>query len=357
MSADGLKTYRIVCKIMADLNKFNQLLQSNDYTILEYFSYNKYCSLVKVIHATSGHIFFVSIERKYHLSIQQDLINHFHLNRENTQSKEYTSQQLSESYPMIQLNSGSDEIVDDISDKLHTTYKQPIELHNPSILEHLGQIKRLKYCFRALEYKFLLHTDQHILHLDSDNTIHVYKIENYPKTQMHTFYVVVTLEQLYSRINVVHDLVAQIERELYGIFDLNQRKHNQYLTTAHIEFFINNNDRLLQTKTQLHKTYHEICGLLLQVQQKEQTCLDKLKSLRGQASGSNNVYRDAEYAKQRGEWETHLKTIHGTKLQLMDKLLKLDAKIKNMYLVVDQLGFNLSLSFNELRSELYKMLL
>jgi SMC interacting uncharacterized protein involved in chromosome segregation len=85
--------------------------------------------------------------------------------------------------------------------------------------------------------------------------------------------------------------------------------------------------------------------------------LDKLRSVRVQASGSNNLYRDAEYAKQRDEWETHLKTIHSTKLQLMDKLLKLDAKIKNMYLVVDQLGFNLSLSFNELRSELYKMLL
>ena len=340
---------------MADLNKFNQLLQSNDFTALEYFSYNKYCTLVKVIHALTGRIFFVSIARSYHLAIQQDLVNHYHLVRENPSSKEFTLQQLSSSYPMIHLQTGGDEVIDDISDKLQTTYKQPIVLHNTSIMEHLSQMKRLKYCFRTLEYKLLLHTDQHLLHLENDNTISVYKIENYPKTQLHSFYVVVTLEQLYSKLNVINDIVGQVERELYDILDLNQQKHNQYLTTSHIEFFINNNGRLLNTKRQLHQTYQEICKLLVQVQQKEQTCLDKLKEIRSKGS-TGNVYREADMAKHRDEWETHLRTVHGTKLQIMDRLLKLDVKIKNMYMVIDQLGFNLSLSFNELRSELFKML-
>jgi len=339
---------------MADLQKFNQLLQTNDFTVLEYFSYNKYCTLVKVIHAVSGRIFFVSIARKYHLGIYQDLVNHYHLSRENPHSKEFTSQQLSDTYPMIQLHTNGDEVVDDISDKLETSYKQPIVLHNTSILEHVAQLKRLKYCFRMLEYKLILHTDQYLLHLESDNTIHVYKIENYPKTQQHSFYIVVSLEQLYSKLNVINDIVGQVERELYDILDLNQEKHNQYLTTSYVEFFMTNNGQLLQNKRQLHHTYREICQMLTQVQQKEQSYADRLRALR--SKGSSNLYREADQSRQREEAENALRTIHTTKLELMDKLLKLDVKIKNMYLVIDQLGFNLSLSFNELRSELHKML-
>lgn len=340
---------------MADIQKFNQLLQSNDFTVLEYFSYNKYCTLVKVIHAGTGRIFFVSVSRRYHMAILEDLVNHYHLSRENPHSKEFTSQQLSDSYPMIQLHTAGDEVVDDISDKLETSYKQPIVLHNTSILEHVAQLKRLKYCFRMLEYKLVLHTDQHLLHLESDNTLSVYKIENYPKTQHHSFYIVVSLEQLYSKLNVINEIVGQVERELYDILDLNQEKHNQYITTSQIEFFINNNGHLLHTKRQLHVTYREICQLLTQVQQKEQTCREKLRDL-ARSRNAGNMYREADQSRQRDEIDRTLKTIHSTKLQLMDKLLKLDIKIKNMYLVVDQLGFNLSLAFNELRSELHKML-
>jgi len=192
------------------------------------------------------------------------------------------------------------------------------------------------------------------LHLESDNTIHVYKIENYPKTQQHSFYIVVSLEQLYSKLNVINDIVGQVERELYDILDLNQEKHNQYLTTSYVEFFMTNNGQLLQNKRQLHHTYREICQMLTQVQQKEQSYADRLRALR--SKGSSNLYREADQSRQREEAENALRTIHTTKLELMDKLLKLDVKIKNMYLVIDQLGFNLSLSFNELRSELHKML-
>lgn len=210
-----------------------------------------------------------------------------------------------------------------------------------------------------LEYKFLLQTDQHLLQLNADNTFNVFKIENYPKTQMHTFYVIASLEQLYGQINVIHDVIQQIERELFQILDMNQEKHNQYLTTAQIDFFVNNNTKLLQTKHQLLKTYRDICGLLAQVQQKEQACADKIRAFESQRKTSTtggNVFREADFSKKHEELTKAMQAIHTTKLQVMDKLLKLDTKIKNMYLIVDQLGFNLSLSFNELHTELYKML-
>ena len=51
-----------------------------------------------------------------------------------------------------------------------------------------------------------------------------------------------------------------------------------------------------------------------------------------------------------------LEKIKHTKLQVLDRVIQLDGKIKNMYLIIDQLGFNLSLSLNELRNELEMML-
>jgi hypothetical protein len=340
---------------MADLHKFNQLLKLNDYTVLEYFSFNHYCNLVKVIHILTGRIYFIHVARTYRLSITEDVSNHYILSKEDAKSKEFTSSQMTEHYPMINIQAQSEQVVDNISDKLKTSYKQPITLHTTSASDQIEQIKRLRYCFKMLEYKIILQTDQYIIHLTQENTLIVYKIENYPQTHTNTFYVVVTLEQFYSNLNNMHTTVDQIEKEFFSILNLNQIKHNQYLNTSQVHYFMNNNQQLLETKKTLHDTYQEICEMLLKIQQRESQCLESLNEAR-EAVG-HNMFREADQVRKREELEANYKRIHNTKLQLLDKLLKLDTKIKNIYLVIDQLGFNLSLAFNELRSELYKMLL
>lgn len=340
---------------MADFNKFRQFLVSNDYTVVEYFSYHKYCSLVKVIHVSSGYVYILNISRNYKIVVPDETINHYMLSRENLHSKEFTSKQLSEYYPMIQIEPEAEEVIENISDKLQTNYRQPIVLHNRSAIENIEQMKRLKYCFKLLEYKLVLQSDQYLIVLNSENSIEVFKIENYPKTRMNTFYIVATLEQFYSHINNIHDTVQTVESEFYSILDLNQEKHNEYLHTNHIEFFIHNNDKLLSNKKGLHHTYRDICKILKQVQEKETECLERLREL--SKTTSSNTFRDADLSRRREELEKTYDKIHTTKVQVMDKLLKLNTKIKNMYLILDQLGFNLSLSFNELRNELYKMLL
>jgi hypothetical protein len=340
---------------MADYYKFTQLLRAHDYTVVEYFVHNKYCLVAKVLHEPSGRIYFLSIARSFKLALPEDVVNQYVLVKEDVHNREFSSQQLTESYPLIRLDASGDEVVDNIADKLQSGYRQPISIQAQNAIEYVNQMKRLKYCFKTLEYKMVLHNDQHLVLLTADNGIEVYKVENYPRTDLHTFYVLVTLEQLYARLNVMHDTVEQIEREFYGILDLNQERHNQFLHTTHVEYFIRNNARLLGTKRQLHDTYQEICTLLGQVQRKETTCAEKLRAI--QRRTDSNLHREAEHVRQREELERNYQDIHSTKLQVLDKLLKLDRKMKNMYLVMDDLGFNLSVSFNELRNELYKMLL
>jgi hypothetical protein len=340
---------------MADLQKFNQLLKISDYTVLEYLSYNGYCNFVKVIHVSSGKIYFITVSKNFRLRITEDVSNHYVLTKEDLRTKEFTSSELAEHYPMIQLQNNSEEVVDNISDKLKTSYKQPIALHVSSASDQIEQIKRLRYCFKMLEYKLILQTDQHLIFLNQENVLEIYKIENYPPTQTHTFYIAVTLEQFYSNVNVIHNTVDQVEKEFFSILNLNQIKHNQYLNTNQVNYFMNNNQQLLEVKKKLHETYQEICEMIVKVQLKETQCIDRLSEMRN--TNSHNVFRDAEQSRKREELENNYRQIRTTKLQLLDKLLKLDTKIKNMYLVIDQLGFNLSLAFNELRNELYKMLL
>ena len=340
---------------MADLQKFNQLLKLNDYTVLEYFSYNGYCNFVKVIHVSSGKIFFITVSKSFRLRITEDVSNHYVLTKEDLRTKEFTSSELAEHYPMIQLQNNSEEVVDNISDKLKTSYKQPIALHVSTASDQIEQIKRLRYCFKMLEYKLILQTDQHLIFLNQENVLEIYKMENYPRTQTHTFYIVVTLEQLYGNLNIIHTTVDQVEKEFFSILNLNQIKHNQYLNTNQVNFFMNNNQQLLEVKKKLHDTYQEICEMIVKVQNKETQCLERINESRN--TTTHNILRDAEQSRKKEELENNYKQIHSTKLQLLDKLLKLDTKIKNMYLVIDQLGFNLSLAFNELRNELYKMLL
>lgn len=340
---------------MADLQKFNQLLKLNDYTVLEYFSYNGYCNFVKVIHVSSGKIFFITVSKSFRLRITEDVSNHYVLTKEDLRTKEFTSSELAEHYPLIQLQNNSEEVVDNISDKLKTSYKQPIALHVSTASDQIEQIKRLRYCFKMLEYKLILQTDQHLIFLNQENVLEIYKMENYPRTQTHTFYIVVTLEQLYGNLNIIHTTVDQVEKEFFSILNLNQIKHNQYLNTNQVNFFMNNNQQLLEVKKKLHDTYQEICEMIVKVQNKETQCLERINESRN--TTTHNILRDAEQSRKKEELENNYRQIHSTKLQLLDKLLKLDTKIKNMYLVIDQLGFNLSLAFNELRNELYKMLI
>jgi hypothetical protein len=340
---------------MADLQKFNQLLKLNDYTVLEYFSYNGYCNFVKVIHVSSGKIYFITVSKSFRLRITEDVSNHYVLTKEDLKTKEFTSSELAEHYPMIQLQNNSEEVVDNISDKLKTSYKQPIALHVSTASDQIEQIKRLRYCFKMLEYKLILQTDQHLIFLNQENVLEIYKMENYPRTQTHTFYIVVTLEQFYGNLNIIHTTVDQVEKEFFSILNLNQIKHNQYLNTNQVNYFMNNNQQLLEVKKKLHDTYREICEMIVKVQNKENQCLERMNESRN--TTTHNILRDAEQSRKREEMENNYRQIHSTKRQLLDKLLKLDTKIKNMYLVIDQLGFNLSLAFNELRNELYKMLL
>jgi hypothetical protein len=103
---------------MADLQKFNQLLKLNDYTTLEYFSHSGYCNLVKVVHILSGKIFYISISRSFRLKITEDVSNHYLLTKEDAKNREFTSSQLADQYPMIQLQAQGDEIIDNICKKL-----------------------------------------------------------------------------------------------------------------------------------------------------------------------------------------------------------------------------------------------
>ena len=98
----------------------------------------------------------------------------------------------------------------------------------------------------------------------------------------------------------------------------------------------------------------EIVKVLDDLQIKESNVLKKLDLL--YSKPSHNIFQDASNSKQKETLETSLEKIKHTKLQVLDRVIQLDSKIKNMYLVIDQLGFNLSLSLNELRNELHKML-
>ena len=156
---------------MTNLQNFIELLKDNNYIIIEYFSYGGVCNMVKIIHSLSGCIFFITISKMYNVIIEGELVNHYNLNDETMPFKEPSSQQLSEYYPNIQLTHNEDEIIDDISNKLKASYKQPIVVPKHSDMEYIHQMERLKYCFKLLDVKLILQTNQYLIQLTNDNLI------------------------------------------------------------------------------------------------------------------------------------------------------------------------------------------
>lgn len=337
---------------MADFNNFMSLIRSNQYTPIEYFSLNGYCYFVKIVHS-SGAIYIVNISKNYQLKIPTEMKSNYDIVREDPQHKEFDSEQLNQYYPNINLISKPD-MLDDVSEQLNSTYKQSIVV-NSDIQNYIEQMKRLRYCFRSLEHKLSIIDRQYIIHLGFDNRIYLYRIENYPKKSYKTFYITFTLEQMYSKINNAHHMVLKVENEFYNILDLNQSKHNQYLSTDYANNFIHNNSSFLQTKRKLLSSKTEISKILMELQQKEDKLIQEYKKSIQSKNDNSNIFREAQNVKIKTEYEKKLNKIILVKDQVFQKIVYLDTKIKDIYLVIDQLGFNLSISLNELRAELQKM--
>jgi hypothetical protein len=242
--------------------------------------------------------------------------------------------------------------IDDISTKLKTNYKQPIVLHQNNAADFLAQMKRIRYCFKLLEYKIVLQAANYLITLTDDNMIEVYKIEDYTapsRSNAATFCILVQLEQFYSKMENIHKTIYLVEKEFYEILNLNQEKHKEYLDSDAVKFFISNNETLLQNKEKLHEGCAELGQTLRKILQREKKLENDL--LENQTKITSNIYRDTEKVRDKNEIEKQLLATKQLKDTIFDKIVELDSKVKSIYLIIDQLGFNLSLAFNELRSE------
>jgi ribosomal protein S25 len=111
---------------------------------------------------------------------------------------------------------------------------------------------------------------------------------------------------------------------------------------------------LLENKEKLHAACVELGQTLRKILQREKNLENDLLAV--QTRTTSNIYRDTEKVREKDEIE---KKIHSTKQMkdtIFDKIIQLDSRVKSIYLIIDQLGFNLSLAFNELRSEVNHIL-
>lgn len=336
---------------MSTFENLTQLLHDNGYIVYEYYSYENYCIFIKIIHF-SGSYFFINISSKYKISIPSDTKNHFHIEKDMQNVKNIKFQDLYENYPTIELS--NDIYIRNISENLQTTYKQPIDINTYKSHICIEQMLRFRHSFKSLEYKLLIQDQSTIVVLNRENKIIVYTIKNHNLSKERTYYILATLEQLFIERNKIHIIINQIEEQFYKILDLNQKKHNHYLNTTYIQHFIANNNLLLINKNKILTTKKEIETVLLNLNTSELKFKEELKIVNKKTN--HNIFNDAENSVQKELIQHKLKRIQTLKLELLDKLIFLNTKIKDIYLIIDQLGFNLSLALNELRNEIGIML-
>lgn len=341
----------MVIQIMTDPSYTNliRLLKAEDYTPYEYFILDNYCFIIKVIH-TSGSFFGIRIPKKYRITVPDELQNKYVISKQESPVNNVSSKYLTEYYPGIELQTNVSEDVGRMNDKIIGSYKQPIVIQSSSSSHAWEQLNRLKYCFQMLEYKMFIQDQFYLSLLTSENTLAIYKIQNYPKTHERIYFVVLSLEQFYSKIKGIHNTIEQIEDEFRHILDINQKKHQTWLNTNYVEHFISNNAKILQNKQIMVNSKQDIIKMLADVSSTENKLLKEKENMGTKTS--HNVFQDADQAAQKEILNEKLTKVHNLKLNLLDKIITLNSKIKDIYLIVDQLGFNLSLSLNELRSEL-----
>jgi hypothetical protein len=209
--------------------KLQQLLSSNGFQIKTYFTENKCCYFVDVVHPQSNDNFLVYIPCKYNIQVDGYEMTYIHIQDFDNLTNEYTGkdkQNLEHVYGDMKI-----EILDskdNIEKQLENRYKHEIvfpEIPKDDNLELKSiyrQIKRLKYSVENLKYKIAILYKNYICSIRRNGMIDFFKICKYPNNSGKKLFIIIDLETFFDKSEDILKEIKIIRTNLYSILDKTQ---------------------------------------------------------------------------------------------------------------------------------------
>jgi hypothetical protein len=336
----------------SNIQKLKKLLWDNGYIIMEYYVLEGLCRYIKIIHTYSGQIFLLFIPSRFNLAVEYDS-NVFTLALIE-EKEEVENHHAPQTYVPIGSHSPTEMRTDiSVAEQLENNYVYNITLSQlrPEemnlILGLKLQTQRLRHCFKFMKHKICLQASNFLSVLLDDDTIHNFNINGYDKETKRVWFVVTELETFYLKIDNFSETLQVVGKELAGLLDKNQQKHLDFLQKKYVDDFVRKSVDIFSKKIKLNAQQQSIQAILSKIQRTEEQLVSQKEAL--QTEKGQTRIDDTSIAAKRNHLEKNLTKVHQTKLEVLKNLQTHDTILKNLYLRIDQLGFDLSVALNEMR--------
>jgi hypothetical protein len=329
---------------MGQATKLTLFLRRNGFLALEYFTQDSLVVFIKVIHTESSHLFFLTIPSKLSLRVEPDT-NVFSIRPYTRTGGEHPIVS-SEYRPLIEHSPSTSSRP--VSEQLEEGYQQPIHLSDltpeeRAVVDTLKrQLLRLRHCFKRIRYSLIVTYSNCFIHLRDQQKLDVYMVHGYEKTKQKAWYTVTDLETFYAKITSFGDHLFRIHNEFEALLDVNQRKHIEFLRKQYVDAFIERSTEIANVKLTLKEQQFAVRAVLTKLQTQEDSLLDERDRV--------GLQQDSDSAHRRSFLSDRIDKVHRLKLDVLQALTLLDRRIKNLYLEMDSIGFDLSRSLNEIHT-------
>ena len=224
-----------------------------------------------------------------------------------------------------------------------------LKKENYNVLTEINrQLSRFNQCVKVLKYKLCI-IYQNFFSCIYKDSVENYIICDYPvqRQSIKNLFVVVDLETLISKPEIVVQDVPEIKQKLYKIIDKNQVKHAENLIRviedrANIDKYLSS---VIEKKNKLAsymKKYHEMMDKIIL---KEDKILSAISDLRKKNIGSQ-LQEDLNKTNQMLKLDTELGKIKDVKRDIYKNIVNVQEELEHILLLSDKIFFDNNVMFD-----------
>ena len=340
---------------MLSFRKLKKLLEHNNFIIISILMIDNTVIYIELLSIASADTFLLYIPSKYEIKITDDVqeqkyelvyveIDELDKNPVN----EPDNGQLESLYNEIDIE--NPKLSDNIEEKLEENYKKEITLVNTTqdtkiCKDIYRQLNRLKFCTQSLKYKLGIKYSNFLCCIKRDDTIQCYDIKNFKGVLNRKIYVIVDLETLYDKNEIVKVDIKTIRDGIYKLLNRNQISNTNTMLKLLKE---KNNvsdisDTIYAKKIEIENYLNQLEILLNNTNLAEAENRRKhseFKNNYSNESGYKGLHSDIEKSHGDSKYNKEHEKIIKVKDEIIKNILTLKSKQEDIFLFLDKVLFD-----------------
>lgn len=353
------------------LEKLKSVMLKKGMIPIKYFINNDKIVFIKIFIVSNCNIFMLYIDSEFNFVInknsftsEENICSISKIDIANFMKKKY-GKDIREIYSDISLSSKINLDDRDIEKKIDKEYNQTITLEDIKkdeeslYIETYKQIDRIKNSFSKINYRFCICADKYIFYLIKD-TIKCFCIDNdndedKPDYKV-SYFIISGVENFFEKIDnieyEIHQVISKIEelwnytqkRQYERIMDLYSKKDN--IVEDYKKVCVKK-DELVSLRNNWEKTLEQTC-----VKEKQ---LEKEYNEHNIKSSKTNYKNEMNNISYKKKLEDDIRKILTIKKELTEKLSKINNKINDFDLTIDNIFYTNFIMMNNIRKNIKQL--